>query len=545
MINLGEYKLSIIVPTFNLEDKVTKAFRSIEKQTIGFENIEVIFVDDKSDDRTLRILNNYASHYKNVCVHSTQENSGFAGKPRNIGLEHATSDFVMFLDGDDELLRNSCEVMYNKIYYDNCDVVVGGQINVFDGIHQHNPALYYSEERVFENPIDIELLNISPAITAKIFKRQMLNENNIRFLEGIPGQDLVFLIEALLNSKRTVTLNDFYVYFRNVSHTSVTFNINERYLYGLINAYTLVCELLEKFNVPFEIQEVVFFKHLSFFTTQILRTSSSKEITSEKIREILNSEEFKSLSQKDVFTNNETFRQYFNNMANQNYENHNLLKKLMENKTLNYHDRLSDNFNQLNQKYDKLNNDFTSEVNRLNELNSNLNNECSSLNGQIANLNNINEELNNDKINLNNQINNLNNEKNNLNNQINDLNNDKTHLNNQINDLNNINENLRNESDDLKSKNEELNNLNSELSDDNVNLKNRVVDLKVVNEELQDNFAELKEELDYLKKQQSRIKDQNNYFKNNNSDLIKENNELQKELDEIKSSKLWKLKNRL
>ena len=376
------YKLSIIVPTFNLEDKLFKTFRSIQNQTIGFENIEVIFVDDQSSDRTVNILNNYASHFKNVSLYSTEANSGFAGKPRNIGLEKATADFVMFLDGDDELLRDSCEVLYNKIYYDACDVVVGGQINVFDGIHQHNPPSFYSEERIFENPIDMELLNISPAITAKIFKKQFLEENEIRFPEGIPGQDLVFLIEALLHSKKTFTLNDFYVYFRNVHDSSTTFNINEKYLYGLIDAYLLVCNLLNEFNVPCEIQEVVLSRHLNFLTTQISRADSLNKMDCEKISEIMNSDSFEELSQKYVFTNNQIFRQYFDNMSKGIYDNHELLNEILENKHLSYYDEVIENYDNL-----------TSEVKELNDLNSSLSDESVNLKNRIVDLKVINSQL--------------------------------------------------------------------------------------------------------------------------------------------------------
>lgn len=169
---MSDYKLSIIVPTFNLENEIDKAFDSIKSQTIGFENIEVIFVDDNSTDNTLDILNSYSDKYNNVKVLSTDENSGYAGKPRNIGLKHSTSDYVLFLDGDDQLLINACEVLYEKIQYSYVDIVIGGQINVFeDGIQQHNPPILSNkEENFFKNIIHYKLLSIRPAISAKLFK---------------------------------------------------------------------------------------------------------------------------------------------------------------------------------------------------------------------------------------------------------------------------------------------------------------------------------------------------------------------------------------
>lgn len=96
---MSEYKLSIIVPTFNLEHILDKTFNSIKKQTLGYNNIELIFVDDCSSDNTYDILSKYDETYNNITVLKTDRNSGFAGKPRNIGLKNSNAEYVLFLDG--------------------------------------------------------------------------------------------------------------------------------------------------------------------------------------------------------------------------------------------------------------------------------------------------------------------------------------------------------------------------------------------------------------------------------------------------------------
>ena len=60
------YKISIIIPVFNVEDTLKNAFDSIKSQTIGFENLEVIFVDDKSTDDSLKIIKEFSKKYNNV-----------------------------------------------------------------------------------------------------------------------------------------------------------------------------------------------------------------------------------------------------------------------------------------------------------------------------------------------------------------------------------------------------------------------------------------------------------------------------------------------
>ena len=91
-----KYKISIIIPVFNVEEYLDDAFQSIFSQTLGFDSLEVIFVDDCSTDNSGAIIDNYADKYENVISLHLGLNSGVAGKPRNVGMEYATSDYLMF-----------------------------------------------------------------------------------------------------------------------------------------------------------------------------------------------------------------------------------------------------------------------------------------------------------------------------------------------------------------------------------------------------------------------------------------------------------------
>lgn len=350
---MSEYKLSIIIPTFNLENKIDNAFESIKSQTIGFDNIEVIFVDDKSTDNTLSKLNDYTSKYENVNLFSTDENSGYAGKPRNIGLKKATSDYILFLDGDDELLINACEVLYDKIQT-NVDVVIGGHINVYeDKIHQHYPPLLKDNENFFKNVLNPQILNIKPAISAKLFNKQLLLNNNIKFLEGIPGQDLVFLLESLLNSKAILTLNNFYVYYRNLNNNSVTLKLTNDYFFGLIKSYLSVCDLFEKYNVDIDIQEIVFHNHLSFFTERVMSVYYSEKYPNTDLNAIFSSELFDELSNKNIFKSNPNFSLYFKRMKNGEYNNRDVLNNIYQ--TFNFDSKIISDIKYVKNEISKLN----------------------------------------------------------------------------------------------------------------------------------------------------------------------------------------------
>lgn len=60
------YKISIIIPTFNIEDDIKRAIDSLLNQTIGFENLEIIIIDDCSTDNTQNIVLNYCKKYENI-----------------------------------------------------------------------------------------------------------------------------------------------------------------------------------------------------------------------------------------------------------------------------------------------------------------------------------------------------------------------------------------------------------------------------------------------------------------------------------------------
>lgn len=351
---MSEYKISIVIPTFNLENEIDNAFDSIKRQTIGFDNIEVIFVDDNSTDNTLNKLNDYSNAYENVNIFSTDKNSGYAGKPRNIGLKKATSDYILFLDGDDVLLINACEVLYDKIQSKNADMVIGGHINVYDnGIHQHYPPLINNNESFFKNTINPQLLNINPAISAKLFNKHLLIDNNLKFLEEIPGQDLVFLLESILNSRTILTLNNFYVYYRNLNNNSVTLKLTNDYFFGLIKAYLSVCDLFEKYDVKRDIQEIVLHNHLSFFTERVMKVNYSDDYPDTDLNAIFSSELFNELSNRNIFKDNYNFSLYFTRMKNGEYNNRDLLNTIYQ--TFNFDSEIISDLKYVKDEISKLN----------------------------------------------------------------------------------------------------------------------------------------------------------------------------------------------
>ena len=102
-------KISIIIPVFNSEPFLGKCIDSIIFQS--FKNIEILAIDDASTDRSKKILNDYARSDRRLRVYHHDENMG-APSARNLGIQKATGDYIMFVDADDELRKDALSILY-------------------------------------------------------------------------------------------------------------------------------------------------------------------------------------------------------------------------------------------------------------------------------------------------------------------------------------------------------------------------------------------------------------------------------------------------
>lgn len=117
--------ISVVLPVYNVEAYVEECLESIISQTLGFEKIEVILVNDCSTDGTATILDKYAERFKNIRVIHLTENCGAPGKPRNIGINEAKGEYIIFLDPDDYIPADAYEKLYKVMEKNNSDFVMG------------------------------------------------------------------------------------------------------------------------------------------------------------------------------------------------------------------------------------------------------------------------------------------------------------------------------------------------------------------------------------------------------------------------------------
>lgn len=122
-------KVSVIIPVYNCEKYISRAIESVLSQTL--KDIEIILIDDGSNDDSVKICDEYAKKKDNIKVlHKKNEGAGMA---RNDGLKMAEGEFVAFLDSDDYLDSCMYEVLYNKAIKEKAQACFCGNNKVIDG----------------------------------------------------------------------------------------------------------------------------------------------------------------------------------------------------------------------------------------------------------------------------------------------------------------------------------------------------------------------------------------------------------------------------
>lgn len=199
--------ISVIIPMYRAQKTVRAAIDSILSQPI--ENLEIICVDDGSDDSTPQIVKEYADKDSRIVLIS-QKNL-YAGVARNNGLDRAQGEYVTFLDADDTFLDGALQKMYAQAKKHDLDFLKAGFVYLDTKTNEKYRTLYsmnsaigaFDRGRILDlKKKPLRLLNIADVPWNAIYKRSFLAENGIRFNTLQCVNDHSFFIDCLLKAKR-------------------------------------------------------------------------------------------------------------------------------------------------------------------------------------------------------------------------------------------------------------------------------------------------------------------------------------------------------
>lgn len=233
------YKVSVIVPIYNVEKYLNDCIKSILNQTI--KDIEIILVDDGSTDNSLSICKKY-SEYNNIkIIH--KENGGLSSA-RNAGLDASTAPYIMFIDSDDLFLPNSVEVMLNEIEEKSADYVIGNYQNITEEGRLWDKTVFdinkYSNFKLSIKDYTKSFYIMNSSVCNKIFRKSFIDKYNLRFVEGIPAEDAVFTTFLFIKSKNVYYINDVMYLYRQRNGDSISTNGTLNYFKGISKAYKII-----------------------------------------------------------------------------------------------------------------------------------------------------------------------------------------------------------------------------------------------------------------------------------------------------------------
>lgn len=222
--------VSIVVPVYNAERYLRQCLDSIVGQSFG--DIEILCVDDGSEDGSRDILREYAARHPRLKVFC-QEKAG-AGAARNLGLDRATGDYLLFCDADDWLDRDMVRDLYGEACAKAADIAVSG-VRYFDETRQVDfrerplPRKVLDRTQPFA-PADLgDRLFSSLRIQAwnKLFRREFVRAQSLRFQEQPRVNDLAFVASAVALAERIVAVPGTHYHYRKNQGGNLSSKINE------------------------------------------------------------------------------------------------------------------------------------------------------------------------------------------------------------------------------------------------------------------------------------------------------------------------------
>ncbi len=261
-------KLSVIIPVFNVENYISCCLESILKQP--FKDFEVICINDGSSDNSLDVLQRFKNQDERIIIiDKKNEGSGIA---RNAGLSIAKGDYIYFVDGDDWVEENVFDKILSKADELNTDILIFGGLSYYNGKGKKGgysadklPKKYLN--KVFSaKDIKKDIFNFPSTAWTKLYKRDFLIKNNIKFQDIKVGQDQLPFFHSMIKAKRIALLpENIYCYRKNRKGSAMT--VKKKKNFSPIYVFYGIEEMLKSENLLDDYKSIFVSKYFSKATS--------------------------------------------------------------------------------------------------------------------------------------------------------------------------------------------------------------------------------------------------------------------------------------
>ena len=210
-------KITIVIPAYNIETLLEKCVSSVAKQDYPKDKLEIIVVDDGSTDSTGALCDELASKYENVTA--LHKENGGSSSARNLGLKHASGDYIGFVDSDDYVdPRMYRELAEAAVKYDADMVQISRDEISEDGQRLPDVVIPPSDitELSSEEQLKKLLLHTGDASFCTKITRKSIFDGGLKFPEGELNEDFRLMIDALPKVNKLIVLPDqyYHVFYR-------------------------------------------------------------------------------------------------------------------------------------------------------------------------------------------------------------------------------------------------------------------------------------------------------------------------------------------
>lgn len=276
--------ISLIVPCYNVSEYLDRCWESIEKQTIGLEKLECIFVNDMSDDdgKTWSKLLEIEHRAPDSVVIIDMNDKGGPGGCRNEGLKYVSGKYLEFLDADDELIPEACEVLCSIADKTGVDVIQFNHFHVINDNYITVKNCNNSEFILLENELDRAPFLCSGRVTFgvwnKLYRMDLVKKINPVFPLLLRYEEPLFVFPVFLYAQKVYLLDrELYVYYRR-PNSIITSEVGKRILDHPNVQMMLLEDIMKRgeiFEQNFDAIELYFL--WSFYCETLLFASQNRE----------------------------------------------------------------------------------------------------------------------------------------------------------------------------------------------------------------------------------------------------------------------------
>ena len=226
---MAENKVSVIVPIYKVEGFIERCARSLMEQTLG--EVEFIFVDDASSDRSMEILRrtltDYPERQEQVRILTHEQNKGLPAA-RNTGLEVATGEYIFHCDSDDFVEREMLAEMYEAAKKADADILWSDFWLSFEQNERYMKVRNYATPQEALNGMLEGAMKYN--VWNKLTRRTLYSENHIAFPTGHSmGEDMT-MIRLMACAKKVAYIPKAYYHYVRLNMSALTQTFSERHL---------------------------------------------------------------------------------------------------------------------------------------------------------------------------------------------------------------------------------------------------------------------------------------------------------------------------